>query len=238
MKADNNFKNKKQGQIREAEGKLWRRMRFKNNKVWVALADDKRLMVKNGKVLVKYRLDQDYNYWVNLKNIFPLENGSTSLSKPNSKKLSYSGTTTHSNDLPSSDKSVHIYTDGACSGNPGPAGAGVVLIYKGNKKEISRYLGKATNNIAELRAIEEGLKAIANRSLPVVVFTDSNYAYGLLTKGWKAKENRELVERIRSLASTFSNLRFEKVKGHSGCAENERADQLAVAAVRKGSKPT
>ena len=224
-------------QIQEADGRRWRRMRFKNNKVWVALSDEDRLLVKNGRVLLKYRLDQDYQYRVKPENVEPLEAGPTGKSGhvPETKTAGKKpGRSAKASPLPS-DQAVHIYTDGACSGNPGPAGLGVVMIYKGHRKELSRYLGEATNNIAELRAIEEGLKAITNRGLPVVVHTDSNYALGLLTKGWKAKENKELVARIRSLASTFKNLRFEKVKGHSGCPENERADRLAVEAARKGA---
>mgnify|MGYP000108709904 CR=1 FL=1 len=69
---------------------------------------------------------------------------------------------------------------------------------------------------------------------PVVVHTDSRYAWGLLTQGWKAKQNQELVEEIREVMMQFSNLRFVKVKGHAGHPENERADRLAVAAVEKG----
>ncbi len=220
--------------IQEAEGKRWRRMRFKNNKVWIALADGDHPLLKNGKLLLKYRLDQDYQYWVKPENIKELGDEHPSFfpqTESSPRKAKDPG-----NGIPSSsDKVIHIYTDGACSGNPGPAGLGVVMIYRGHRKEISRYIGVATNNIAELMAIEEGLKAINNRNLPVVVHTDSNYAYGLLTKGWKAKENKELVNRLKSLASTFRNLRFEKIKGHSGHPENERADRLAVEAVRKAT---
>ncbi|RJQ81736.1 MAG: ribonuclease HI [Desulfobacteraceae bacterium] len=127
---------------------------------------------------------------------------------------------------------ICVYTDGACSGNPGPAGIGIVLRYRGKSKEISRYLGQATNNIAELEAIRIGLLAVKNRDLPVLLFTDSSYAIGLLTRGWKARLNTALVEEIRRLAGAFKQLRFIKVKGHAGHPDNERADRLAVQAIQ------
>ena len=74
--------------------------------------------------------------------------------------------------------------------------------------------------------------AVKNRQLPVIVFTDSAYALGLLTKGWKAKQNQELVADIRELVSSFKQIRFVKVKGHAGHPENERADQLAVESIK------
>jgi ribonuclease HI len=81
------------------------------------------------------------------------------------------------------------------------------------------------------------LKAVKNRRHPVIVFTDSRYAFGLLTQSWKAGSNIELVNEIRALARTFSDLRIIKVKGHAGHAENERADRLAVQAIRKAAAP-
>ena len=128
---------------------------------------------------------------------------------------------------------VQVWTDGACSGNPGPAGLGVVIVDGDSRQELSEYLGEATNQVAELAAIEHGLLAIEDRARPVVVYSDSAYAIGLLTKPWKAKANVELVDRLRTLARGFPNLRFVKVAGHAGVAENERCDQLAVEAVRR-----
>ena len=111
---------------------------------------------------------------------------------------------------------------------------GIVLLYQGHRKEISRSIGMATNNIAELQAIKVGLESVNNRNLPVVLFTDSTYSLGLLTQGWKAKQNQELVQQVRALVKRFKNLRFVKVKGHAGHPENERADRLAVAAIQAG----
>jgi ribonuclease HI len=130
---------------------------------------------------------------------------------------------------------IVVYTDGACTGNPGPAGIGVVILDGKQRRELSEYLGQGTNNIAELAAIERALEAVAahDRERPVLVHSDSSYAIGLLSKGWKARANTDLVARIRDLARSFRNLRFVKVRGHSGVAENERCDVLARNAIDK-----
>lgn len=128
---------------------------------------------------------------------------------------------------------IHVWTDGACSGNPGRAGLGVVIVGDGAQREISEYLGEATNNIAELSAILRGLQVIEDRTRPVIVYSDSAYSIGLLTQSWKAKKNVELVEELRALCRQFSDLRFVKVLAHSGISLNERVDQLAVAAIQR-----
>jgi ribonuclease HI len=129
---------------------------------------------------------------------------------------------------------VIVYTDGACTGNPGPAGIGVVILDGGQRRELSEYLGVGTNNIAELMAIVRALEEVpADRT--VVIHADSSYALGLLGKGWKAKANQELVERMRTVAKRVRDLRLVKVAGHAGVPENERADALARAAIVKRS---
>jgi ribonuclease HI len=128
---------------------------------------------------------------------------------------------------------IIAYTDGACSGNPGPAGIGVVLVCGEKRKEISTYLGEGTNNIAELTAILAALEAIKDRKRSVRVITDSSYAIGVLSKGWKAKANVELIARMRVLLAEFTQLSFEWVKGHAGHAENEGCDELAREAVKR-----
>lgn len=126
---------------------------------------------------------------------------------------------------------ILIYTDGASSGNPGPAGIGILLQYKGKSKEISRYIGVSTNNIAELTAIETALSALRRTDIPIRLHTDSGYALGLLTLGWKPKKNQELVERIKKQMTRFKRLEIIKVPGHSGVAGNETADKLATSAI-------
>jgi ribonuclease HI len=123
------------------------------------------------------------------------------------------------------------YTDGACSGNPGPAGCGVVLISpEGKTHERSEYLGEATNNVAELTGILRALEWVPTEARSIVVRTDSQYAIGVLQKGWKAKANQELVGRTKQ-AVDARRARLVYVPGHQGVAMNERADQLAREAV-------
>lgn len=142
---------------------------------------------------------------------------------------------------PSSADTIIVYTDGACTGNPGPMGVGVVMIADGARRELSEYLGHGTNNIAELVAIERGLELVEKLGEPAVqrpvrVHSDSAYALGLLGKGWKAKANQELVERLRRLARRFPRVEWIKVAGHAGVPENERCDELARQAVSKGGR--
>lgn len=123
------------------------------------------------------------------------------------------------------------YCDGACSGNPGPAGLGVVIRFEGEERMLSEYLGQGTNNIAELTAIMRVAEAVEDADTTVHLYTDSTYAIGLLTKGWKAKKNKELVAEVREACARLSDLNFHHVKGHAGHELNEAADALAVAAV-------
>lgn len=126
---------------------------------------------------------------------------------------------------------VHVWTDGACTGNPGPAGLGVVVLDGAQRHERSEYLGHGTNNIAELTAVLRGLQLLTDRQRPVLVYTDSSYAIGVLSMGWKAKANVELVAEIRAAIATFRDVRFVKVPGHAGVPENERCDELARNAI-------
>jgi ribonuclease HI len=123
------------------------------------------------------------------------------------------------------------YTDGACSGNPGPAGSGVVLVAPGGKMhEGLEYLGEATNNVAELTAILRAVEWIPQQAAAIVVHTDSQYAIGVLQKGWKAKANGDLVARTKRVVQE-RGARLVYVPGHQGVALNERADELAREAV-------
>jgi len=209
----------------------WKRMQFKKNKVWVATDGSKKLLVKNGKVLIKYQLKQDYEYWVHEQNVGPIdtEQSKTSVKKKPAQKRKGKAKPFKE---PIPNDTVCIFTDGASSGNPGPSGVGVLLKYGEHEKEISKYIGITTNNIAELEAIKTGLLELKKTDTPVRIFTDSSYAYGLLALGWKAKKNQTLVNAIRETISKFKDLKLIKVKGHAGHAENERADFLATSAIK------
>ena len=126
---------------------------------------------------------------------------------------------------------IAVYTDGATSGNPGPSGLGVILRWGPYHREIYQYLGSATNNIAELTAIKVGLEAVKNRSIPVKIFTDSQYSIGVLSGQYKVNTNHELIQEIKDLMKNFPKLKLEKVRGHSGDPLNERADELARLAI-------
>jgi ribonuclease HI len=125
------------------------------------------------------------------------------------------------------------YTDGACSGNPGPAGSGVVLVSpKGKMFEGFEYLGEATNNVAELTAILRAVEWLPAPVSGIVVHTDSQYAIGVLQKGWRAKVNQDLVARTKRAVAT-RGARLVYVPGHSGVPLNERADELAREAIAR-----
>ena len=133
---------------------------------------------------------------------------------------------------------VEIYTDGACSGNPGPGGWGAVLRYKGHEKELSGGEQETTNNRMELMAAIAGLSALKSRCV-VDLYTDSVYVRDGITKwlsnwksnGWRtaAKKpvaNQDLWEQLDRAVSNHQ-INWHWVKGHSGDAGNERADELA-----------
>lgn len=213
----------------------WVRMRFKKNKVWVALGASGQPHVEDGKVLIKYQLDQPHEYRVHSRHVHALESaaisGTTETDQDSTPPEKGTSRFTYKNG--EADRVVHVYTDGASSGNPGPSGIGVLLRYGDHEKEVSTYIGVATNNIAELEAIRVGLSLIRNPRLPIRVYTDSSYALGLLAKGWKATKNKELVANLRKKVSQFKDIQFVKVKGHSGDVGNERVDGLATAAIAR-----
>ncbi|MEO6777805.1 MAG: RNase H family protein [Kofleriaceae bacterium] len=129
---------------------------------------------------------------------------------------------------------IQVWTDGGAAPNPGPSGAGVVIVDGEQTTELSEFLGPGTNQTAELTAILLGLTKVASRDRPVCVYSDSAYSIGLLSQGWKAKANVELVEKCRAVCREFKELRFVKVAGHAGIPLNERTDELVGEAIRRG----
>ena len=139
-------------------------------------------------------------------------------------------------------KKIEIFTDGACSGNPGKGGYGVILSYNGVKKEISEGFESTTNNRMELLAAIKGLEAL-KEPCEVTLYSDSKYLVDAINKkwidswqknGWKNSKkepvkNRELFERLIALLKIHS-VEFSWVKGHDGHEENERCDFLATSA--------
>ncbi|MBQ7595179.1 MAG: ribonuclease HI [Clostridia bacterium] len=137
-------------------------------------------------------------------------------------------------------KHVDIFTDGACSGNPGPGGWGAILRYAGVEKELSGSEKETTNNRMELTAVIEALRALKEKC-DVAVCTDSkyvcdavnqNWVYQWREKGWKKADkkpalNVDLWEELLELLEEH-NVEFKWIKGHAGHPENERCDTLAV----------
>ena len=139
---------------------------------------------------------------------------------------------------------VIIYTDGACSGNPGPGGWGSILMYKENKKEISGGKENTTNNVMELTAVIEGLKLL-KFPCKVKLYSDSAYVvnafqqkwiYGWLKNGWvnsnkEQVKNKELWQELYELTK-IHEVEFIKVKGHSDNEYNNKCDELARNAIK------
>ena len=226
-------------------------MRFKDQQVWVLADEGGRLVLDaDGRAEMKYRETDAKSYRPSPSNL--LREGTTMPSammpsatvpaaaraapvRPSAArspaKRRPAGAAVH-------EPAIEIWTDGACSGNPGPMGIGVVVIEGSVRKELGEYLGIGTNNIAELTAIERGLDVATevskgDLSRRMRVYTDSMYSIGVLDKGWKAKANQELIGRLRRRVQALSALEFVKVSGHAGVPENERCDELARAAVTR-----
>lgn len=139
-------------------------------------------------------------------------------------------------------KTIELYTDGACSGNPGPGGWGALLRYQDQEKELSGAMENTTNNQMELQAVIEGLKALT-KPCKVKVYTDSQYVQKGITEwihGWKKNnwrnaakkpvKNKEFWQELDDQASRHE-IEWHWVKGHSGHPENERVDELARLAI-------
>ena len=133
---------------------------------------------------------------------------------------------------------IRIFTDGAAQGNPGPGGYGTILKYGEHEKELSQGFRLTTNNRMELLAVIEGLRAIKKEGITVTIYSDSKYVVDSIEKGWlwnwekknfKDKANPDLWKLYIPLHRKIKP-KFIWIKGHAGHAENERCDQLAVAA--------
>jgi len=142
------------------------------------------------------------------------------------------------------DKLVELYTDGACSGNPGPGGWGAILVYQGREKEIYGAAANTTNQRMEIQAVIEGLKALKVKGWEVRVYSDSAYVVNAFNQDWLGKwqsngwknskkedvANRDLWQELINLSRPHRMVMC-KVKGHAGHEYNERCDRLA----RQGS---
>jgi ribonuclease HI len=241
----------------------WVRARLRDSVVFARAREDGSLADENGTVEIRYKPNDGRMYRAraaNLKRadavVLPedacgpaaaVEKAEKKAAEPGAKPARSGGSRGTVPRAPSvlPPEAVVIYADGACSGNPGPAGLGVIVIDGDDQIELSEYLGTGTNNIAELTALLRGLERVPDRDRMVFLHTDSQYSIGVLTKGWKAKANTELITRIRAELAKRSRVHIVYVPGHAGVPLNEHADQLARLAVstrstseKKRKKPT
>lgn len=142
---------------------------------------------------------------------------------------------------------ITIYTDGACSGNPGSGGYGAILMYKEHKKEISGFEKETTNNIMELTAVIKALELVKH-PCKIKVYSDSAYVvngflqgwiYNWMKKGWKTADgksvkNKELWQKLYDFTQTHE-IEFIKVKGHADNEFNNRCDELATGEIAKNT---
>jgi len=213
-------------------------MRFKGEMVYVQTDESGRPVLDSaGRAEMKYRESDTKSYRPHPANLIPDDGPVPTAVSPGVAADAPAGakpaTTKPARPRPAAGTpAVEIWTDGACSGNPGPMGIGVVVIDGPQRKEKGEYLGIGTNNIAELTAVERGIDLAgpvpADKRLRV--YTDSSYVIGVLSKGWKAKANQELIAKLKRKLAPL-NLDFVKVAGHAGVPENERCDELARDAI-------
>ena len=209
----------------------WRYVELRGTRVLARCNEAGQLVDQGGRVEIRYRANDGKSYRAATKNLEltpgdVLPDTHCEDAAPVAKARDNEGTVPLSSSAP-----LVAYTDGACSGNPGPAGLGAVLLAHGTRRELSEYLGIGTNNVAELTGILRALEAVGRSAEPMLVHTDSQYAIGVLTKGWKAKANVQLIADIKERIRNFPKLQLVYVRGHAGVPLNERADELARQAV-------
>ncbi len=139
---------------------------------------------------------------------------------------------------------ITIYTDGSSRGNPGPGGYGVLLMYGQHRKELSQGYRLTTNNRMELLAVIVALESLTKSTIPVTVYSDSQYVINAVQKGWLknwiatdfkgGKKNKDLWLRYQKIASRF-RVQFVWVKGHASNPYNNRCDELATSAADGGN---
>lgn len=225
----------------------WRKMRLRDSDVFVRVDESGAPRATGGRVEIRYNAKSPKAYHAAARNLSEIagaailpddhcvEATSDDASSAGSSGVKSGARTTKAAALAKGgavgpaipEGAIIVYADGACSGNPGPAGLGMVLIDGKSRIERSEYLGTATNNIAELTAVLRALEAAPDGARALAIHTDSQYSIGVLQKGWKAKANTELVAEVRDAIAARPDTHLRYVPGHSGVPLNERADALA-----------
>jgi ribonuclease HI len=215
-------------------------MRLRRAEVLARCDESGELIANGGRIEVRYKPNDGRAYFAAASNLKPASDETIepdsycapaeAVKKGGGDKTKKSSTSSTPPETPTANE-VLAYADGACSGNPGPAGLGVVARFDDRQRELSEYIGEATNNIAELTAILRAVELASELGRPLRLYTDSQYSIGVLTKGWKAKANRDLVASVRDAIAKHPDTKLFHVRGHQGIKLNERADELAVLAV-------
>lgn len=221
----------------------WQRRMFKGNKVYARIEKNGELEIVGGRAVIRYQLNDPRVYKAAADKLEPLtsEQGGDKVWEDEEAVAADPQTGAgkkHARKAPDAPffgnkTPTIIYTDGACSGNPGPAGIGIVMTCGERRKEVSEFLGSTTNNVAELTAIKRALELVKDPRRTIILNVDSQYSIRVLEDG-NAKANRELIGSIKELMARFPDLRLNKVPAHSGVPENERCDQLAREAISNG----
>jgi ribonuclease HI len=232
----------------------WVRARFKDSEVWAEADASGRILARGGRVAIRYQnRDGAKVYNATASNVVG-DGGAPEAPAPGPRASgrgsgfgSARGRTAGQAAAARDDLAARIaalppgthlaFTDGACKGNPGPAGAAAVLrLADGRHAERAVSLGRATNNVGELTAVGLALDLLEEAGVdteePVALFSDSEYAAGVLVKGWKARANAELIARLKGRLRSWPRLQVQWTPGHAGVPENERADRLATEACR------
>jgi ribonuclease HI len=214
----------------------WKAFDYRGDKIWVRVLETGKPIVRRELIEFRYKPGAIKSYKTSRDNIEELEGEPELMSDEDfGGRPTTPATQIREQPQQAADaETIVIHTDGACSGNPGPAGIGVHILRPDRLTEISEYIGEATNNVAELRAILRALEALdeAERERRIHLYTDSGWSLGVLIGGWKAKKNVPLIEKIKVRLPEFPNLELLKVRGHAGQEGNEEADALATKAVR------
>lgn len=214
----------------------WKEMLFKGTRVVVETDEAGRVLVAQNRARMKYRCDGDRLYSPSLANLVPTDclpfetiAVSPDETAPHAQAPSRQRASKDAAQPGRSAASAIIaFTDGACIGNPGPAGIGYLVVFPDGKRiQRGEPLGQATNNIAELSAIGRVLDIAGAADGPLVIHCDSAYAIGVLTAGWKAKANQDLVAGLRHALRGAPGAVLRKVLAHTGVVENELVDRLA-----------
>jgi len=216
----------------------WKKYEFKGDDVYVRVLPTGKPIVHRGRVEIRYRLGASKSYKAAPDNLGETDDVIVSdeeMGGSSARAAQSKGAVREQPTTPADENTIVVYTDGACSGNPGPAGVGVFIQRPDTTLEMSEYIGSATNNIAELTAILRGLQNITDAELErnIHLYTDSAWCLGALVGGWKIKANVELVNEIKEQMTRMPKLELLKIKGHAGHPGNEEADGLATRAARR-----